>query len=156
MENACVFEIKSNAFNEGEFIPIRYTGFDEDVSPALEWKDPPDGTMSFVLICDDPDAPMGNWVHWVIYNIPGDTRSLPEGMPTDAQLEQGIYQGINDFGRPGYGGPMPPPGKPHRYIFTLYALDIVPQIQPGITKEALLRAINGHIIEKTYDARTKK
>src|SRR5262249_23044587 len=115
--------LTSSAFQEGKPIPTPYTGEGPDKSPALAWDGVPDGTKSFALICDDPDAPRGTWVHWVLFNLPADTRSLPEGVPTDDRLPSGALQGTTDFKRPGYGGPYPPPGKPHRYFFKLYALD---------------------------------
>ncbi|MFH1460721.1 MAG: YbhB/YbcL family Raf kinase inhibitor-like protein [Candidatus Omnitrophota bacterium] len=140
-------EIKSPEFKEGEYIPIEYTGMGEDISPALNWANFPKAAKSFALICDDPDAPGGDWVHWVIYDIPVQTNSLDEGVLTMGELELGIKQGKNDFGRIGYGGPMPPPGAAHRYFFKIYALDKMLNLEPGLTKPALLNAIEGHILE---------
>lgn len=141
-------DLESPAFRNGEFIPAKYTGKGEDVSPPLEWADVPENTKSFALISDDPDAPMGTWVHWVIYDIPADKRSLPENVRKDKVLDDGSKQGITDFRRIGYGGPYPPPGPAHRYFFKLYALDAKLGLKPGLTKEALLNAIEGHVVEK--------
>ncbi len=140
-------ELKSPAFNNGENIPRRYTGEGPDVSPELSWSGVPEGTKSFALICDDPDAPVGDWVHWVIYNISREVQSLPEQILKQEILDSGIKQGRNDFGNTGYGGPMPPPGKPHRYFFKIYALDSELDLAPGLTKRALLKAIEGQILE---------
>ncbi len=152
-------ELTSSAFANGQPIPKKYTGAGADVSPPLTWSDPPEGTRSLALICDDPDAPSaknprpeGPWVHWVIYNIPADVRSLPEGLPRQAKLEKpaGALQGRNDFSgnNIGYSGPMPPPGSgPHRYFFKIYALDTTLSLDPqSTTKAKLLEAIQGHIL----------
>jgi Raf kinase inhibitor-like YbhB/YbcL family protein len=142
-----VMEIKSAAFKEGGMIPKKYTCDGEDISPPLTWSNVPDGTKSFALISDDPDAPVGIWVHWVIYNIPGNATQLPEHVRTDKKLPDGSLQGINDFPNIGYGGPCPPSGV-HRYYFKLYALDTVLNIQAGITKEELLSDMEGHILAR--------
>jgi hypothetical protein len=136
----------SPAFEEGKPIPVAYTCDGKDVSPPLNWEGAPEGTRSFALICDDPDAPMGTWVHWVLFNIPADSTSLPEGVPTDAKLPDGARQGLSDFGRTGYGGPCPPRGKPHRYFFKLYALDTVLELEGNIRKADLERAMAGHVL----------
>ena len=129
--------IVSSAFeNEGN-IPSKYTCDGENISPELNWSDFPDGTKSFALIAYDPDAPMGTWVHWVIYDIPSNVNSLPEGVPSDEKLSFGAVHGINDFKDTGYGGPCPPKGV-HRYFFKLYALDKMLNLEPGLTKKALL------------------
>ncbi len=143
------FELKSTAFENGGFIPKKYTCDGPDVSPPLSWTDPPEETRSLALICDDPDAPMGTWVHWVLFGVPPEIRELPEGVPTEKTLPWGGKQGRNDFGRIGYGGPCPPRGPAHRYFFRLYALDIEPDLSPGATKRELLRAIEGHILAET-------
>ncbi len=140
------FVVHSTAFDEGGWIPKKYTCEGENVSPEIVWQNPPEGTQSFALICDDPDAPMKVWVHWVIWGIPKDATSLKEAIPTEPTLDDGSLQGKNDFGKIGYGGPCPPPGKPHRYFFKLYALDTIPQLEPGATKDELLKAIDGHIL----------
>ncbi|WP_456484726.1 YbhB/YbcL family Raf kinase inhibitor-like protein [Desulfurobacterium sp.] len=140
-------EIVSTVFGNGEFIPSKYTCDGEDVSPCLLFLDPPEGVRSFALIVEDPDAPSGTFTYWVIYDIPGDFEGLPEDVPPAGNLEYGIKQGLNDFGRIGYGGPCPPPGNPHRYFFILLALDVESTGLPaGATKSELLRAVDGHVI----------
>ena len=139
-------ELSSDAFDAGGRIPARFTGQGEDISPALAWSGAPEGTKSFALIMDDPDAPMGTWVHWVIYNIPGSSTGLGEDVPLDEVLGDGARQGTNSFRRIGYGGPNPPPGPAHRYIFTLYALDAELDIAPGAEKREVLAAMKGHIL----------
>lgn len=138
-------EIRSSAFQEGALIPGKYTCDGVDVSPPLEWSQVPEGTETFALISDDPDAPVGTWVHWVIYNIPGDLRVLAEGIPAREVLANGTTQGINDFRRIGYGGPCPPRGT-HRYYFKIYALDAKLNADAGISKKELIRAMEGHIL----------
>jgi Raf kinase inhibitor-like YbhB/YbcL family protein len=138
--------LSSNSFAAGEKIPKQFTCDGEDRSPELHWPAPPSGTKSFALIADDPDAPVGTWVHWVLFNLPPDTSSLPENIPKKDILENGAIQGQNDFGRTGYGGPCPPPGKPHRYFFKLYALDSAVNLKSNATKDDLERAMNGHIL----------
>ncbi len=139
-------ELTSPVFNQGLEIPKTYSCQGENVSPQLDWKGVPEGTRSFVLINDDPDAPMGIWVHWVVYDMPASLRSLPEGIEKKNVLADGSKQGMTDFGRVGYGGPCPPPGSYHRYFFKLYALDIVLNIDPGKTKDEVLKAIGGHVL----------
>jgi len=145
MEEAMSFQIKSTAFEHGGNIPKKYTCDGADVSPPLSWTAPPEGTKSLALICDDPDAPMGTWVHWVLFGLLPNTRELPEGVPTQEILPDGSKQGTTDFGRVGYGGPCPPSGT-HRYYFKLYALDMEPDLKPGATKQQLLKAIEKHIL----------
>lgn len=137
--------IISSAFSEGQTIPTRYTCDGPDVSPDLTWSGVPEKAASLALICDDPDAPMGTWVHWVLFNIPADADGLPAEIPPDATLENGACHGTNDFGKPGYGGPCPPGGT-HRYFFKLYALDTELNLDSGISKAQLLEAIEGHIL----------
>ena len=139
-------KLTSPAFDEGATIPTKYTCDGEDISPALQWRDPPEGTKSLALIADDPDAPMGTWVHWVIYNIPADARELPEHIPADELLANGATQGITDFNRVGYGGPCPPPGPVHRYYFKLYALDQALSLPPKASKAQLDGEIVGHLL----------
>ena len=141
--------ITSQAFNDGQFIPRKYTGEGADISPPLSWGPGPEGTKSFALINDDPDAPAGTWVHWVIYNISPDAASLPEAVAAEKVLPDGAIQGMTDFGRVGYGGPMPPPGSAHRYFFKLYALDCVVDLAPAATKSELVSAMKGHILAQT-------
>lgn len=138
-------EIKSSAFGNGEMIQAKYTCDGADFSPPLDWSGSPAGTKSFALVCDDPDAPMGTWVHWVIFDIPPSATMLAEGITREKDLPGGGTQGINDFRRIGYGGPCPPGGT-HRYFFKLYALDIMLGLKPGITKDQLLKALRGHIL----------
>lgn len=140
------FELTSSAFKEDEAIPKRYTCEGDDVSPPLHWGVPPASTKSFLLIADDPDAPGGTWVHWVFYNLSLDLRGLPEGIPANEQWEDQSLQGLNDFKRVGYGGPCPPPGKPHRYVFTVYALDTILHLKPRATKVQVLAACKGHVL----------
>src|SRR5262245_21491849 len=115
--HAMAFAIKTTAFSEGSAIPKKYTCDAADISPPLTWANPPAGTQSFALIADDPDAPVGTWTHWILWNVPAESTALPEGVPKDETLSDGTRQGKNDFKRIGYGGPCPPPGKPHRYFF---------------------------------------
>jgi Raf kinase inhibitor-like YbhB/YbcL family protein len=140
-------EIKSPAFKEGDSIPAKYTCDNLDISPPLEWSDGPAGTKTFALICDDPDAPRGTWVHWVVYNLPGTLMGLPENLPKSETLPDMTRQGKTDFGSIGYGGPCPPSGT-HRYYFKIYALDSVIDPKPGLTKSELLKAIEGHILDQ--------
>jgi Raf kinase inhibitor-like YbhB/YbcL family protein len=139
-------QVTSSAFAEGQSIPKKHTCDDKDVSPPLKWSGAPVLTQSFALIADDPDAPVGTWVHWVLYDMPAATSELTEGVERSQQLPSGARQGINDFHRLGYGGPCPPPGKPHRYCFKLYALDQVLGLKPGATKQELLKAMEGHVL----------
>lgn len=138
-------KMKSTAFEEGGMIPKKYTCDGPDISPPLSWTSVPDGTKSFALICDDPDAPMGTWVHWVLFNLPSDIRELPENIPPQKTLPNGAKQGTTDFRKVGYGGPCPPGGT-HRYYFKLYALDADINLEAGITKKQLLKAMEGHIM----------
>ena len=139
-------ELTSTAFSEGEMIPTRYTCDGEDISPLLAWSGVPEAAQSLALICDDPDAPVGTWVHWVLYDIPPTYAGLTEAMPTTQVTPYGAKQGVNDFRRVGYGGPCPPPGHPHRYFFRIYALDIEPGLPVEARKEDLMRAMEGHIL----------
>src|SRR5437879_4876019 len=118
------FQLTSTAFAEGEPIPAGHTGDGANRSPALAWSDPPPGTKTLALVCEDPDAPRGTWVHWVLFNLPADSRGLAEGASAGVQ-------GKNDFGAVGYGGPAPPHGKPHRYFFKLHAVDAELKLPAG-------------------------
>ena len=142
---AMELDIKSTAFGDGESIPGKYTCDGEDISPPLSWSQPPEGTKSMVLICDDPDAPVGTWVHWVLYGISPDTLELSENILDDKEVLNGAKHGINDFRKYGYGGPCPPGGM-HRYFFKLYAVDTEIDLKPGATKGKVLDAIKGHIL----------
>ncbi|HEU4744737.1 MAG TPA: YbhB/YbcL family Raf kinase inhibitor-like protein [Anaerolineales bacterium] len=140
-------ELTSDAFMNGQSIPAKYACTGRNISPALAWTEPPSGTQSFALIVDDPDAPMGTWVHWVLFNIPADSRSLQEDLPiTGKNIDpNAIYVGKNSSGNIGYDGPCPPSGS-HRYFFKLYALDTLISLLPGATKEQVLREMEGHIL----------
>ncbi len=140
--------VQSNGFTDRTVIPKKYTCDGEDISPDLYWDDPPSGVESFVIICDDPDAPGGNWVHWILYDGPPDLRSLPEAIEDLPLLPDGAFQGRNDFDRIGYNGPCPPPGKPHRYRYKVYAVDKKTGLPPGATKNDVLKEIKGHILSK--------
>ena len=140
------FQLRSSAFRENELIPKKYTCDGSDVSVPLIWGDPPQGTKSFALIADDPDAPAGTWVHWVLYDLPPDTRELPESNSRQEHLENGAKQGKNDFGKIGYGGPCPPAGPSHRYFFKLYALDQTTGLQAKAAKQQVLDAIKAHTL----------
>jgi hypothetical protein len=148
-------EIKSSAFGSGEMIAAKYTCDGADFSPPLEWSGSPAETKSLALICDDPDAPMGTWVHWVIYDIPPTATMLAEGITREKDLPGGGTQGVNDFRKIGYGGPCPPGGT-HRYFFKLYALDTMLGLKPGITKDQLLKAMRGHILAEAQIMGTYK
>jgi Raf kinase inhibitor-like YbhB/YbcL family protein len=139
-------ELTSTAFREGTPIPGQYTGDGRNSSPPLQWRDLPAGTRSLALVCEDPDAPRGTFTHWVAYNLPAESRELPEGVPTEPTLSDGTLQGTNDFGRVGYGGPAPPAGKPHRYFFKLFALDGPLHLPPGVTRPQLLAAVKGRVL----------
>jgi len=144
-ETAMSFEISSPAFASGEAIPSKLSCDGDDASPVLAWTEPPTGTQSFAIIVDDPDAPMGTWVHWVVYNIPASTRELEENMPNILELNNGIMQGFTSAGTLGYHGPCPPSGT-HRYFFKLYALDTTLSLPAKTDKEKLLAAMDGHIL----------
>jgi len=138
--------LKSTAFSEGGEIPREHTCDGADLSPELTWGGVSPAARSLALIVADPDAPKGTWTHWLIWNIPPHHTSLPEGVPTSEVLESGAAQGKNDFNLIGYGGPCPPPGKPHRYFFKLYALKTTLALPAGATRKEVDRAIKGHIL----------
>jgi Raf kinase inhibitor-like YbhB/YbcL family protein len=142
------FSISSSAFQSGSDIPRKFTCDGADVSPDLAWTDPPQGTQSFALIADDPDAPVGTWTHWVLFDLPAGTRQLNENVSKVDELPGGGRQGRNDFKRIGYGGPCPPPGKPHRYFFKLYAVDRKLDLKAGASKQELEQALQGHTLAK--------
>jgi Raf kinase inhibitor-like YbhB/YbcL family protein len=147
-------ELTSTAFEQGEPIPVKYTGEGADVSPPISWSGLPEGTQELALICDDPDAPTAEpWVHWVIYKIPATMAGLPEGLERRPRLKEpaGLLQGKNSWPAQnvGYRGPMPPPGHgTHRYFFKLYALEAKLVISAGVEKGALLEEIKGHVLEE--------
>lgn len=144
------FRLESSAFREGETIPRQFTCEGEDISPALRWTAPPAGTRSFVLIAEDPDAPGGVWTHWIVFNLPAHVHQIPENVAKQAQVPGGGLQGLNSFGHIGYGGPCPPPGRPHHYFFRLYALDTVLSLKAGTSRQEVLDAVKGHILAKTH------
>jgi Raf kinase inhibitor-like YbhB/YbcL family protein len=139
-------ELKSSAFQSGATIPRRHTCDADDASPQLSWSSVPTGTKTLSLIVDDPDAPGGTWVHWVIYDLPADAKELAEAVGKTETLANGGKQGLNDFRRVGYGGPCPPAGKPHRYFFKLYALNASTNLKPRATKQQLFAAMQGHVL----------
>lgn len=140
--------ILSPAFFFGATIPVKFTGDGRDVSPPLNWSDPPRGTQSFALVVHDPDAPEHDWVHWVLYNIPPRTLALTDGSVQGA-LPNGTREGVNDWGGLGWRGPKPPAGSKHRYMFDLYALDgPLPAIGTP-TRAELQSAMDGHVLAQT-------
>jgi hypothetical protein len=143
------FELSSPDFFSGGRIARENTGEGVDISPELSWSGEPPGTESFALIAEDPDAPSGSWVHWVIYNIPKDKTGLREGLPRREVFSDGSTQGVNSWGETGYAGPMPPPGPDHRYFFKLYALDTTLSLKPGASAAELERAMKGRILAQT-------
>ena len=144
-------KIYSSAFKEGDFIPDKFSCEGANVSPQLNWSDAPTNTKSFAIIVDDPDAPGGNFVHWVIYNIPGNFKELHEDVTPSRNIPDDVMLGTNGFGKISYSGPCPPSGKPHRYFFKIYALDtVLHHLETGASKQQLLNAMKGHIIEEGH------
>ena len=139
-------DLTTTAFRPAGTIPVQFTCSGENISPSLAWNAAPPRTQSFALIVDDPDAPMGTWVHWVVYNLPASAQRLPERVPSGDAIAGGGKQGLNDFPTNGYGGPCPPPGKPHRYFFRLYALDTVLDLRGPIRRKDVDAAMKGHIL----------
>jgi len=140
------FEPRSPAFTQGADIPKKFTCDGQDLSLALAWDAPPAGTRSLALVMDDPDAPLGTWVHWVFFDLPVELRALPEGVPKDKEPKLGGRQGSNSWKRIGYGGPCPPPGPAHRYFFKFYALDRKLELPAGAAKADVEMAMRGHIL----------
>lgn len=138
--------ITSPAFRAGQPIPARHTGDGDDLSPPLQWSGIPQEARSLVIICDDPDAPRGTFVHWLLYDLPASEKGLPEGVPRDEKLPSGASQGTNDFGRYGYIGPSPPSGPVHHYHFRLYALSAPTGLKPGASRGDLDAAMKGRVI----------
>jgi Raf kinase inhibitor-like YbhB/YbcL family protein len=141
--------IISPVFDDGDAIPKKYTFDDLDVSPPIEWSNVPEDTKTVAIICDDPDAPMKIWVHWIIFNIPSNVNHLPENVPPEKELENGAKQGMNDFHKVGYGGPCPPVGI-HRYFFKIYALDTTLDLPAGVSKSHLMIAMEGHVLAEAH------
>jgi Raf kinase inhibitor-like YbhB/YbcL family protein len=148
IERRSQMELTSSAFLHEGKIPDKYSCKGQDISPPLKWGNAPEGTKSFVLICDDPDAPVGTWDHWLLFNIPASVSELPEGVPARAELSNGARHGKNSWGRNDYGGPCPPGGT-HRYFFKFYALDIMLDLKPGAPKKELMKAMENHTLAKT-------
>lgn len=140
--------IECPSFAAGAEIPAKHTCDGPDLSPPLTISDVPPGTASLALVCDDPDAPAGAWTHWVLFDLAPDLRSLPEGLPKTQFVLDNAAQGLNDFGRLGWGGPCPPPGGPHRYFFRLLALRQPLGLRPGALKGAVLKAAEGNILAR--------
>jgi Raf kinase inhibitor-like YbhB/YbcL family protein len=140
------FTISSTSFSNGGDIAKKFTCDGADVSPQLSWSDPPAGTKSLALLADDPDAPVGNWNHWVLWNLPAESRQLAENVAKTAQMPDGSRQGLNDFRKTGYNGPCPPPGKPHRYYFKIFALDTKLDLKANAGKRELEAAMKGHVL----------
>lgn len=139
-------QITSDAFTEGNSIPVEYTCDGSDISPALTWQGLPANTKSLALICDDPDAPSGTFVHWVVYGIPAGESQFPKSVPASPTMPSGVKQGKNGFGTIGYRGPCPPRGGPHRYFFRIYALDTSIDEPAGAGRSEIDRAMKGHVI----------
>ena len=144
-----LFTITSSAFADGANIPVKYSCDGESISPPLDWGDGPPGTASFALILEDPDAPVKNFTHWVIFNLPPDTPGLPEALPRDGTLASGALQGKNGGGGIGYIGPCPPKGPAHHYVFNLYALNKPLDLAAGATKDQVRQAMQGHILAES-------
>lgn len=147
--------VSSEAFAEGDSVPVRYTCEGDDISPPLRWQGAPPGTVSFVVIVDDPDAPGRTFLHWLVYAIPGDVTALPEAVPPvveDEEPPEGdrpFRQGVNDFGDRAYGGPCPPRGdRPHRYRFQVLAIDQEVEVSDGAPIATVMEAIEGHVLAK--------
>jgi Raf kinase inhibitor-like YbhB/YbcL family protein len=141
------FAISSAAFPNGGDIPRKFTCDGADVSPELSWIEPPSGTQSFVLIADDPDAPAGTWTHWVLFDLPAAVTSLAEGVNKIDELPGGERQGRNDFRKIGYNGPCPPPGKPHRYFFKIYALKAKLDLKPGASRQEVEQGMKSLVLD---------
>lgn len=147
-EGEMTLSLSSPIFQEGEDIPIEYTCDGQDISPPLTWGEPPTETQAFALIMDDPDAPGGVFTHWLVFNLPADSRELAEAVPPDNELASGALQGKNDFDKIGYGGPCPPPGPAHHYRFTIYTLDQPLDLMAGASRTQVINAIMGHILAR--------
>ncbi len=157
VEGDTVITLSSPAFQDGEAIPVRYTCEGEDISPLLNWSEPPQGTKALAIIMLDPDAPDilddpnktdAGLTHWLLFNLPADIRQLSEAVPIQEELSDGALHGTNDFGRTGYGGPCPSDGSAHRYTFTIYALDEPLDLLAGVSKGWVLHAMQGHILAR--------
>ena len=144
-DNIGKIEVRSSAFGEGDRIPSDFTCGGADMSPPIEWSGVPAQAQSLAIIADDPDALAGDWVHWLIYDLPPSLTQLPAGISAEEKLSIGGFQGRTDFGKLGYQGPCPPIGE-HRYFFKVYALDAMLRLKPGVSKQVLSQAMQGHIL----------
>ena len=145
--NKMEIKIKSTAFHQGSAIPLKFSCEGSNVSPQLHWNEVSKDVKSYAIIVDDPDAPGGDFVHWIIFNIPGNMMELNENVTPSRNIPDEVMLGTNSFGRIGYGGPCPPPEKPHHYFFRIYALDtILHHVESGVTKQQLVKAMEGHIM----------
>lgn len=140
------FQLTSSAFSSGGAIPRQYTCDGADHSPDLHWSEPPRGAVTFALVMHDPDAPVGDWVHWVVWNLPQAEHGMAANFPKQAELPNGTRQGSNDSKKTGYNGPCPPTGKPHRYVFRVYAVDTKLDLAAGATRADLESALKEHIL----------
>ena len=145
--SGAVITLSSTSLQDGR-VPKEFTCDGDDKSPPMTWQAPPDGTRALALTVTDPDAPGQTFTHWVLYNVPASTNGVPEGVPKQGQLSDGSRQGTTDFGKVGYGGPCPPPGKPHRYVFTLYALDSKLEVPSGASRSQVESAMQGHVLAR--------
>jgi len=145
--SGAVLTLSSESLKDGS-VPKEFTCDGEDKSPALAWTAPPASAKSLALTVTDPDAPSGTFTHWVVYNLPANINGLPVGVPKQGQLAHGGRQGKTDFGQVGYGGPCPPAGKEHRYVFTLYALDTMIDVDAGAPRDHVEAAMKGHLVAK--------
>ncbi|RDS79172.1 YbhB/YbcL family Raf kinase inhibitor-like protein [Dyella monticola] len=146
---AASLKVSSASFNDGANIPSKFTCDGADLSPDLHFSSPPTATRSFAIVTDDPDAPAA-FAHWLAYGIPASTQRLPEGASTPSQRLVHGNEGTNGFGHIGYGGPCPPAGKPHHYIFRVYALDVIPALPPGASMEQVNAALQGHVLAEGH------
>lgn len=146
LENSGGIVVSSDAFVQGQPVPVHYTCRGEDTSPAVRWERAPAGTQSFAVVLEDPDAPGGLFTHWLVYGIPPDRQELPEGLPAEPVVAGGILQGTNSFGTPGYRGPCPPGGPTHRYVLRVYALDGMPNLAGGAVRKTFDTVISGHVL----------
>ncbi|MGC8764821.1 MAG: YbhB/YbcL family Raf kinase inhibitor-like protein [Brevinematia bacterium] len=140
-------KLKSPSFKNGDMMPSKYAYDRENLSPPLEWENIPSNAKSIAIICDDPDAPVGNWVHWIIFNIPATKKGLAENISKNPELPDGSRQGRNDYGKIGYDGPCPPYGT-HRYVFKIFALDTMLDLKAGCSRGEIINAMKNHILDK--------
>lgn len=139
-------QVSSKSFSAGADIPKKYTCDGQNISPELAWENLPDGTISVAVLLEDPDAPGGTFTHWLMYDLPLGMQTVAEGVPAAGEIPGGGLQGLNDFGKVGYGGPCPPPGRPHRYIFRVLALDKTLGLPSRASKDSVQQAMRGHLL----------